>query len=198
MCPLGTLNSDDSIEDLREVWGADTSGPQDCPTGAPLPWPTDVAPEGFAIMKGQAFDTETFTKTANAYPSGILPDMRGMTVKGVKDDEAVLAFESDGVKSHGHPNSSVTSANLGTKYTSTNGNHNHYTRGGYQGGYTNSYHNADAAGGSHGNVLYTNTAGNHSHSVAIGSHAHGVIIAAFGETENTVKNIKFNWIVRLL
>ncbi|MEI8607950.1 phage tail protein [Enterovibrio sp. Hal110] len=203
VCPLGTLNSDDSIEDLREVWGADTSGPQDCPTGVPLPWPTDVAPEGFAIMKGQAFDIETFTKTANAYPSGILPDMRGMTVKGVKDDETVLGYEADGVLAHDHP-LSIDATDLGTKYTNTAGHHAH-TQVIYRGNdlnWSSSFGGpypvgTDDQSGAH-RTGRIDGAGNHNHYTVMGAHGHTGTALSVGEEENTVKNIKFNWIVRLL
>ena len=39
--------------------------------------------------------------------------------------------------------------------------------------------------------------GAHTHSVAIGSHGHTIAVNAAGNAENTVKNIAFNYIVRL-
>lgn len=39
--------------------------------------------------------------------------------------------------------------------------------------------------------------GAHSHTVALGSHGHTITVAAAGNTENTVKNIAFNYLVRL-
>lgn len=33
-------------------------------------------------MQGQAFDKSAYPKLAVAYPSGVLPDMRGWTIKG--------------------------------------------------------------------------------------------------------------------
>ncbi|HGD8393130.1 TPA: hypothetical protein ACF2VD_002903, partial [Escherichia coli] len=39
--------------------------------------------------------------------------------------------------------------------------------------------------------------GAHTHSVAIGSHGHTITVNAAGNAENTVKNIAFNYIVRL-
>ncbi|MGF1708420.1 phage tail protein [Enterovibrio baiacu] len=167
------------------------------PVGTPQPWMSDTAPEGWAIMKGQAFDTELFPLTATLFPDGIIPDMRGRGLIGKEDGETVGAFAEGQVKSHGHEGSSVNNTNLGTKYTSTNGNHNHYTRGGHEGGYTSSYHSADAAGGSHSNVLYTSTSGNHNHSVGIGAHGHTLNIALNGALKNTIDHLKCNWIVRL-
>ncbi|MFP9072002.1 phage tail protein, partial [Enterococcus faecalis] len=39
--------------------------------------------------------------------------------------------------------------------------------------------------------------GAHTHTVAIGSHGHTITVNSTGNTENTVKNIAFNYIVRL-
>ncbi|WP_133151939.1 phage tail protein, partial [Enterovibrio norvegicus] len=95
------------------------------PVGTPQPWMSDTAPEGWAIMKGQAFDTELFPVTASLFPDGIIPDMRGRGLIGKEDGETVGAFAEGQVKSHGHEGSSVSSTNLGTKYTNTTGNHAH-------------------------------------------------------------------------
>ncbi|EMF1426677.1 tail fiber protein, partial [Escherichia coli] len=46
------------------------------PVGAPIPWPSDVVPTGYAIMQGQTFDKSAYPKLAVAYPSGVIPDMR--------------------------------------------------------------------------------------------------------------------------
>ncbi|HAJ1872748.1 TPA: phage tail protein, partial [Escherichia coli] len=52
------------------------------PPGVPLPWPSDTPPAGYAIMQGQTFDKAAYPKLAVAYPSGVIPDMRGWTIKG--------------------------------------------------------------------------------------------------------------------
>ncbi|WP_441006901.1 tail fiber protein, partial [Escherichia coli] len=33
-------------------------------------------------MQGQTFDKSAYPKLAAAYPSGVIPDMRGWTIKG--------------------------------------------------------------------------------------------------------------------
>ncbi|EDX6846413.1 tail fiber protein, partial [Salmonella enterica] len=48
-----------------------------------------------------------------------------------------------------------------------------------------------------GDHAHTTYIGPHSHSVYIGSHTHDVTVYAAGNTENTVRNIAFNYIVRL-
>jgi hypothetical protein len=89
------------------------------PVGAPIPWPSDTVPSGYALMQGQTFDKSAYPKLAAAYPSGVIPDMRGWTIKGKPaSDRAVLSQEQDGIKSHTH-SASVSSTDLGTKTTSS-------------------------------------------------------------------------------
>ncbi|MFW7578927.1 tail fiber protein, partial [Escherichia coli] len=78
--------------------------PQDSfPVGAAIPWPSDSVPTGYAIMQGQAFDKAAYPLLAVAYPSGVIPDMRGWTIKGKPaSGRAVLSQEQDGIKSHTH------------------------------------------------------------------------------------------------
>ncbi|HFX4723603.1 TPA: prophage tail fiber N-terminal domain-containing protein, partial [Escherichia coli] len=45
------------------------------PVGAPIPWPSDTVPSGYALMQGQTFDKSAYPKLAAAYPSGVIPDM---------------------------------------------------------------------------------------------------------------------------
>lgn len=249
------------------------------PIGAPIPWPTDTPPEGYAIMEGQTFDADLYPKLAAVYPSGALPDMRGQTIKGKPSGRAVLSTEADGVKSHSH-SASASSTNLGTKTTSsfdygskttssfdygtktsnTTGNHNHtvsgntssagahqHARSGPQvtaawaddlfrdgvttigansytkihsgitgstlatkvgktsndGAHTHSWSGTTSSTGNHAHTVgigaHTHSVGigAHSHTVAIGSHGHTITVNATGNTENTVKNVAFNYIVRL-
>ena len=172
-----------------------------CPVGVPLPWPTDTAPSGFAIMKGQSFNVKTYPETAKAFPKGVLDDMRGLAIVGKKGGEVILAYEADQVKSHKH-NGSISSTNLGTKTTSTN-THHHTTRINVsmynESGATN---NHMASGGTTVDPVkfdqtYSSNSVSHAHTVAIGAHGHSLAIAAFGAAQNTIRNRKFNWIVRL-
>ncbi|MEK9055030.1 hypothetical protein P2S09_23390, partial [Escherichia coli] len=58
----------------------------------------------------------------------------------------------------------------------------------------NSVNHFTASAGAH---AHTVGIGAHTHSVAIGSHGHTITVNAAGNVENTVKNIAFNYIVRL-
>jgi hypothetical protein len=71
------------------------------------------------------------------------------------------------------------------------------------GAHTHAVSGTAASAGAHAHTVaigsHTHTVGigAHTHSVALGAHSHAVTIAAAGNAENTVKNIAFNYIVRL-
>ncbi|EPS7927999.1 tail fiber protein, partial [Escherichia coli] len=245
-------------EDWAEVYTSKNLPPESYPVGAPIPWPSDTVPSGYALMQGQTFDKSAYPKLAAAYPSGVIPDMRGWTIKGKPaSGRAVLSQEQDGIKSHTH-SASASSTDLGTKTTSsfdygtksTNntgahthsisgtansaGAHQHKSSGAFGGTNTSIFPNGYTAisnpsagimsttsgsgqtrnagktssDGAHTHSLsgtaaiagahaHTVGIGAHTHSVAIGSHGHTITVNAAGNAENTVKNIAFNYIVRL-
>lgn len=169
------------------------------PVGAAIPWFTDIAPDGFGIMKNQAFDLVANPELAKIWPNGIIPDMRGCGVMGKKESETIGVYEEGQVKEHGHPNSSASSTDLGSKNTNTTGNHHHATTLRAAG---NSHPNNQTQfyigdGGAGNRAANTSTGGAHYHSVSIGTHAHAVMIALFGALENTINHRKVNWIVRM-
>ncbi|MEY7551101.1 phage tail protein, partial [Escherichia coli] len=245
-------------EGWAEVYTSKNLPPESYPVGAPIPWPSDTVPSGYALMQGQTFDKSAYPKLAAAYPSGVIPDMRGWTIKGKPaSGRAVLSQEQDGIKSHTH-SASASSTDLGTKTTSsfdygtksTNntgahthsisgtansaGAHQHKSSGAFggtntsifpngytaisnpsagimsttsgsgqtrnagktssDGAHTHSLSGTAASAGAH---AHTVGIGAHTHSVAIGSHGHTITVNAAGNAENTVKNIVFNYIVRL-
>ncbi|HEH4466386.1 TPA: phage tail protein [Citrobacter braakii] len=168
------------------------------PVGAAVPWPSDATPSGFALMQGQSFDKSAYPLLAIAYPSGVIPDMRGQTIKGKPaSGRAVLSQEQDGIKSHSH---SATAANtdLGTKATTsfdygtkTSSSYDYGTKttnstGAHTHGVSVYWLNTSAqtalvgAGANAGVVgtQQTASAGAHSHTTAIGAHAHTTAIGA--------------------
>ncbi|EBY2217478.1 prophage tail fiber N-terminal domain-containing protein, partial [Salmonella enterica] len=93
--------------------------PDSHPVGAAIAWPSDAIPAGYALMQGQSFDKSAYPLLAIAYPSGIIPDMRGWTIKGKPiSGRAVLSQEMDGNKSHSHT-ARAQDTDLGTKSTSS-------------------------------------------------------------------------------
>ncbi|EFB5246312.1 phage tail protein [Escherichia coli] len=201
------------------------------PVGAPIPWPSDTIPSGYALMQGQTFTKSAYPKLAAAYPSGVIPDMRGWTIKGKPaSGRAVLSQEQDGIKSHTHSASAsstdlgtkttssfdygtktVSTFNHGTKTTNNTGAHTHTVGGRYGGDSTGGKQRVQVSGtnqvsssaGAHTHTVdigqhnHTVGIGAHSHSIAIGAHSHTVTVSATGNSENTVKNVAYNYIVRL-
>ncbi|EIY8192001.1 tail fiber protein, partial [Escherichia coli] len=175
-------------EDWAEVYTSKNLPPESYPVGAPIPWPSDTVPSGYALMQGQTFDKSAYPKLAAAYPSGVIPDMRGWTIKGKPGSgRAVLSQEQDGIKSHTH-SASASSTDLGTKTTSsfdygtkttssfdygtktTNsaGNHSHNIPVGHTGAGNGVSAGFNAALG----TGTTSSAGEHAHNVYIGAHNH--------------------------
>ncbi|HAK5293389.1 TPA: hypothetical protein H1V50_003523 [Salmonella enterica] len=183
-----------------------------CPPGVPLPWPSDTIHAGYALMQGQAFDKNVYPLLAIAYPSGTIPDMRGWTIKGKPvSGRAVLSQELDGNKSHSHSAraqdtdlgaKASSSFDYGTKSSDTTGGHNHSAGGLYGGDSIGGKTRVQRDGNNqltswNGDHAHTTWIGPHEHSVYIGPHGHVVIVDADGNAETTVRNIAFNYIVRL-
>ncbi|EJD6411306.1 phage tail-collar fiber domain-containing protein [Providencia huaxiensis] len=55
----------------------------DYPVGSPIPWPQSTPPVGYLICNGQSFNKASYPLLAKAYPSGILPDLRGEFIRGL-------------------------------------------------------------------------------------------------------------------
>ncbi|EDD7982977.1 hypothetical protein BXK42_12135 [Salmonella enterica subsp. enterica serovar Kottbus] len=183
-----------------------------CPPGVPLPWPSDTIPAGYALMQGQTFDKNVYPLLAIAYPSGVIPDMRSWTIKGKPaSGRAVLSQEMDGNKSHSHGaraldtdlgTKGTSSFDYGTKSSNTTGGHNHSAGGTYGGDSIGGKARVQRDGNDqltswNGDHAHTTWIGPHDHTVYIGPHGHVVIVDADGNAETTVKNIAFNYIVRL-
>ncbi len=84
---------------------SDTSNAlSDCCVGIPLPWPQSTAPTGYLICNGQTFNKTTYPLLALAYPSGVLPDLRGEFIRGldtgrnVDSGRAALSAQSDAIR----------------------------------------------------------------------------------------------------
>ncbi|EPD8483885.1 phage tail protein, partial [Escherichia coli] len=147
-------------EDWAEVYTSKNLPPESYPVGAPIPWPSDTVPSGYALMQGQTFDKSAYPKLAAAYPSGVIPDMRGWTIKGKPGSgRAVLSQEQDGIKSHTH-SASASSTDLGTKTTSSF-----------------DYGTKTTSSFDYGTKT-TNSAGNHSHNIPVGHTGAGNGVSA--------------------
>jgi len=61
------------------------------PAGIPHPWPSTSIPKGYLKCNGAAFDKIKYPELAKAYPSGVLPDLRGEFIRGWDDGRGVDA-----------------------------------------------------------------------------------------------------------
>ncbi|MDT7305706.1 phage tail protein [Citrobacter freundii] len=203
MTVVGNLSGRAVFEGGVRVYSPNNPPPDSYPVGAPIPWPSDTPPARHAIMQGQSFDKSAYPLLAVAYPSGVIPDMRGQTIKGKPDGRAVLSQELDGIKSHDHGatvaatdlgnrdttgfdygNKETTGFDYGTKTTDVQGVHAHnYSFLAWQAGWGYPAGNQNmgavtqttSTDGAHAHNVYI---GAHSHIVGIGAHAHSVYIGA--------------------
>ncbi|WP_272676945.1 phage tail-collar fiber domain-containing protein [Providencia sp. PROV076] len=81
-----------------------TVGLSDYPVGAPIPWAQSTAPSGFLVCNGQSFNKTTYPLLAKAYPTGVLPDLRGEFLRGldagrnIDSGRAVLSAQGDAIR----------------------------------------------------------------------------------------------------
>lgn len=81
---------------------------KDSPAGIPQPWPLTTAPSGWLICNGQSFSTANYPELAVAYPSGVLPDLRGEFLRGwdggrnVDSGRVILSLQDQSLESHKH------------------------------------------------------------------------------------------------
>ncbi|MBL5914661.1 phage tail protein [Enterobacter asburiae] len=74
------------------------------PAGFPLPWPQVTPPVGWIKCNGATFDKVRYPKLATAYPSGVLPDLRGEFLRGWDDGRgvdvgrAILSSQGDAIR----------------------------------------------------------------------------------------------------
>lgn len=72
------------------VWGTDLyTFITDMLIGIPLHCPLATAPAGFLKCNGATFSTTTYPRLALKFPSGVLPDMRGNTIRGWDDGRGI-------------------------------------------------------------------------------------------------------------
>lgn len=89
------------------------------PVGFPLPWPQATPPGGWLKCNGATFDKVKYPKLATAYPSGVLPDLRGEFIRGWDDGRGVdvgrtlLFAQSSQNLSHSHDETAAYGGNPG-------------------------------------------------------------------------------------
>ncbi|CDH21419.1 putative protein StfE [Xenorhabdus bovienii str. kraussei Quebec] len=74
------------------------------PIGVPIPWPSEIPPEGWLQCNGDLFDKGRYPKLALAYPSGRLPDLRGEFIRGwdgrrgIDNGRQILSEQTDALQ----------------------------------------------------------------------------------------------------
>lgn len=80
----------------------------DVPFGAISIWPLATPPSGFAICDGRSFDKNAQPRLAKLFPTGKLPDFRGVFPRGFDADrglnkgQGLLQYAADRLKRHKH------------------------------------------------------------------------------------------------
>ncbi|MGY3943398.1 phage tail protein [Aeromonas tecta] len=149
------------------------------PVGAPIPWPSAIVPSGYAKFNGGSFSLGANPRLAALYPSGVLPDMRGLHIRGLDDGKghdpgrSLLSYQADQNKAHSHFFENTFGAPTGT------------------------FNSIDGRIGTISPQPIASSAA-HVGSVPVsGAASFSAIIASQGGTESTVKNMAFLWITKL-
>lgn len=145
------------------------------PAGFPLPWPAATPPTGWLKCNGAAFDKAAYPKLASAYPSGVLPDLRGEFLRGwddgrgVDSSRALLSAQGDAIRN-------ITGKSAAVKY----------------GAWLN-----NASG------VFTTESASFNQSITTAAGADGALSSVFDASrvvptasENRPRNVAFNYIVR--
>lgn len=74
----------------------------DIATGVIEMYMGETIPSTHTELDGKSFDVLVYPKMGALFPSGVLPDTRGMMLKHAPDGRSVLSFESGEIKSHTH------------------------------------------------------------------------------------------------
>ncbi|EAZ0795608.1 phage tail protein [Salmonella enterica] len=158
------------------------------PVGFPLPWPQATPPGGWLKCNGATFDKVKYPKLATAYPSGVLPDLRGEFLRGwddgrgVDSGRALLSSQSDAIR------------NITGQFRTVNTENYSIWEG------TNAFSGAIVPLGTSTNNSYfallnlpVNSSGSGNYPKSVGFDASKSVPTA---NENRSRNIAFNFIVR--
>ncbi|HGU0715712.1 TPA: phage tail protein [Escherichia coli] len=85
--PFGDIKSDGTVKTALENLGLGEGSA--LPVGVPVPWPSATPPTGWLKCNGAAFSAEEYPELAKAYPTNILPDLRGEFIRGWDDGRGV-------------------------------------------------------------------------------------------------------------
>ncbi|MBK4366994.1 shufflon system plasmid conjugative transfer pilus tip adhesin PilV, partial [Enterobacter hormaechei] len=103
---MGRDSTGQSVSCVNRVWSK-SSG---VPVGTIAIWGATALPTGWLECNGQAFNKTTFTELAAYYPSGRVPDFRGVFLRGLdrgagRDTDSgrgILTYQQDTLQNHTH------------------------------------------------------------------------------------------------
>lgn len=163
----------------------------------------EVIPPTHTELDGKQFDPLAYPKMGALFPSGKLPDTRGMILKHAPSGRMVLSFEAEAVKSHDHTATSSTNRHNHTGTANHGGAHFHTVLG--QNRFIGDV-NADGPFDASSQVTTIDdgawaamdNSGAHSHSLSIDydSHNHAITVDASGSAKNLVDNIAVKFIIK--
>lgn len=136
-----------------------------------------------------ASETDLGSKTTSSFDYGTKNSSRSgehtHSVSGSTTSAGAHAHVINPKENDGTGNAIADSDGGGATRTSWTGNAGEHT------------HLISGTAGSAGAHEHTFSIGAHTHTVAIGAHGHTITVNSAGNAENTVKNVAFNYIVRL-
>lgn len=101
------------------------------PVGVPFPWAsTEGYPSGTLVCNGQSFDKLAYPELAKVYPSGVLPDLRGVALRGLdggsgRDADGASrvrgSYQADELKSHSHTINAQSGLSSGSGFMAQSG-----------------------------------------------------------------------------
>lgn len=86
------------------------------PVGVPIPWPLSTPPTSYLKCNGAPFNGTTYPGLAKAYPSLVLPDLRGEFIRGWDDGRGVdtartlMSSQAGAIEAHSHVLSKIWSS----------------------------------------------------------------------------------------
>ncbi|MBS8470241.1 tail fiber protein [Escherichia coli] len=85
--PFGDIKSDSTVKTALENLGLGEGSA--LPVGVPIPWPSATPPGGWLKCNGATFDKAKYPQLAKVYPTGKLPDLRGVFIRGWDDGRGI-------------------------------------------------------------------------------------------------------------
>ena len=90
-CPVNGYISKDTSGTILSCKNGYWRSVSDFPAGSPIPWPSNVLPQGWLVCNGQAFNKSLYPELGKVYPSGRLPDLRGVFIRGADNGRGLDA-----------------------------------------------------------------------------------------------------------